>query len=174
MVAANKEATEPRVPLSSWIHHFESFTVATMTWLTVMEYLCHKWPRICYTCRRVSLVEQKLLILPEHLSSTLVFSGVRVTRSLALCVCFIVLLSFFFWPFCCLFFFDIRILITPLVSSNSFCFNVQLHCFLYPGGGALCSNILFDLVTSVFVILTCVGQLDIVFVPFFLFITKGK
>ena len=23
-------------------HHFESFMVATMTWLTVMEYLCHK------------------------------------------------------------------------------------------------------------------------------------
>jgi hypothetical protein len=25
----------------------------------------------------------------------------------------------FFWPLCCLFFFDIQILITPLVSSNS-------------------------------------------------------
>jgi hypothetical protein len=25
------------------------------------------------------------------------------------------------WPLCCLFFFDIRILITPLVSSNSSC-----------------------------------------------------
>ena len=30
-----------------------------------------------------------------------------------------VLLSFFFWPLCCLFFFDLRILITPLVSWNS-------------------------------------------------------
>ena len=28
-------------------------------------------------------------------------------------------LYFFFWPLCCLFFFDIQILITPLVSSNS-------------------------------------------------------
>jgi hypothetical protein len=27
----------------SWNHHFESFTVATMTGLTVMKYLCHKW-----------------------------------------------------------------------------------------------------------------------------------
>ena len=37
-----------------------------------------------------------------------------------LCVCFIDRsLSFFFWPLCCLFFFDLRILITPLVSSNS-------------------------------------------------------
>ena len=33
----------------------------------------------------------------------------------------LVLLYFFFWPLCCLFFFDIRILITPLVSSNSSC-----------------------------------------------------
>ena len=34
-------------------------------------------------------MEQELLILPEHLSSTPVFSGVRVTRFLALCVCFV-------------------------------------------------------------------------------------
>ena len=32
--------------------HFESFTVTTMTWLTVVEYLCHKWPRICSTYRK--------------------------------------------------------------------------------------------------------------------------
>ena len=31
----------------------------------------------------------ELVILPEHLSSTPVFSGVRVTRSLVLCVCFV-------------------------------------------------------------------------------------
>jgi hypothetical protein len=30
-----------------------------------------------------------------------------------------VLLSFFFLPLCCLFFFEIQILIAPLVSSNS-------------------------------------------------------
>jgi len=23
-----------------------------MTWLTVPEHLCHKWPRICSTCRK--------------------------------------------------------------------------------------------------------------------------
>jgi hypothetical protein len=118
--------------------------------------------------------------LPEHLSSSPVFSGVRVTRSLVLYVCFVdrflsfctfsfglcvvcsssiygfwlpvneertgkflwqvehihghlwhrysiavnqvlAFLYLFFWPLCCLFFFDIRILITPLVSSNSHC-----------------------------------------------------
>jgi hypothetical protein len=34
-------------------------------------------------------VEQELLILPEHMSSPPVFSGVRVTRSLVLYVCFV-------------------------------------------------------------------------------------
>ena len=82
-----------------------------ITWLTVMEYLCHKWPRICCTCRThfpvlssfmtchtgfvdsltwwVPLVEQELLTLPEHVSSSPVFSGVRVTLSLVICVCFV-------------------------------------------------------------------------------------
>ena len=74
--------------------HFESFTVATMTWLTAMVYLCHKWPRICSTrrkhfpvlsscitrlTRRMSLVEQELLTIPDHLSSPPVFG---VTRGL--------------------------------------------------------------------------------------------
>jgi hypothetical protein len=31
---------------------FESVTVATMTWLAVTEYLCHKWPWICSICRK--------------------------------------------------------------------------------------------------------------------------
>jgi len=39
--------------------------------------------------RRVPLVEQELLTLPEHMSSPLVFSGVRVTRSSDICVCFV-------------------------------------------------------------------------------------
>ena len=39
--------------------------------------------------RRVPLVEQKLLTLPEHLSSPPVFCEVRVTRSFVLCVCFV-------------------------------------------------------------------------------------
>ena len=37
----------------------------------------------------MSLVEQGLLTLPEHLSSIPVLSGVRVTRSLVLYVCFV-------------------------------------------------------------------------------------
>jgi hypothetical protein len=39
--------------------------------------------------RRVSLVEQELLTLPDHLSSPTILSGVRVTWSLLLYVCFV-------------------------------------------------------------------------------------
>ena len=57
-----------------------------------------------------------------HLSSPPVFSGVRVTRSFVLYVCFVDRwLSFctFSLAVLCFLFFDIRILIAPLVSSNS-------------------------------------------------------
>jgi hypothetical protein len=57
--------------------------------------------------RRVSLVEQELLTLPG-------FSVICM-----FCRSLFVLLCFFIWPLCCLFFFDIRIMIAPLVSSNS-------------------------------------------------------
>jgi hypothetical protein len=66
------------------------------------------------TTRRVPLVEQELLTLPEHLSSPSVFSFMCMFyRSL------FVLLYFFFWPLCCLFFFNLQIQVTPLVSSDS-------------------------------------------------------
>ena len=62
-------------------------------------------------------LEQELLTLPEHLSSPQIFSGIHVTRSLVLCVCFVdrclSFCTFFLWRLCCLFF-DIRILITSL------------------------------------------------------------
>ena len=59
--------------------------------------------------RRVQLVEQELLTLPEHLRSPPAFSGVHVcfvNRCLSFC-------TFSIWPLFCLFFSDIRILITP-------------------------------------------------------------
>ena len=60
--------------------------------------------------------------LPDHKADVL--RGVRVTRSLVLYVCFVdrcLPFCTFFWPLCFLVFFDIRILITSLVSSNSSC-----------------------------------------------------
>jgi len=64
--------------------------------------------------RRLSLVGQEFLTLPSNLRSPPVFSFMYI-----LCRSLFVLLCFFFWPLCCLSFFDLRILITPLVSSNS-------------------------------------------------------
>ena len=48
------------------------------------------------------------------------------------CRSLLALLSFFLWPLCCLFFFDIRILITPLVSSNSSCEAIIWHLWYLP------------------------------------------
>jgi len=104
-------------------NYFESFTVATTTWLTVTEYLCHKWPLVPLVVstwrsfphswlitgfvtritRRVPLVGQELLIRSEHMSSPPVFGGVgSVDFCVVLCRSLFVLLSFFFWPLCCL------------------------------------------------------------------------
>ena len=87
-----------------------------------------KW--IEYEIQEVQESRQaSLRLLIEHLNSPRVFSGVRVTRSLVLCVCFVDrCLSFFFLPLCCLSIFDLRILIAPLVSSNSSYIKYQLLC----------------------------------------------
>jgi hypothetical protein len=94
------------------------------TWMYVVNTsysFPHSWLIIGFVTRltrRVPLVEQELLTLPEHLSSPPVFSGVRVTWSLVLCVCFadrcMSFCTFFFWPLCCLFFFDMQILVASL------------------------------------------------------------
>ena len=64
----------------------------------------------------------------------------RLTRSLVLCVMFcrslFVLLPIVFWPLRCPSFFDLRILITPLVSSNSSYYRpiyccMSIFCFRY-------------------------------------------
>jgi hypothetical protein len=44
--------------------------------------------------RPVSLVEQEMLTLPEHMSSPPVFSGIRVAQSLVYCVVFLLFTSF--------------------------------------------------------------------------------
>ena len=126
----------------NWSPHLESFTVATMTWLTIAEYLdlCHKWPRICPVFRNHNPVLS--LFIKYHRvcnkSNTTgatcgagiayfsgapefspVFSGFRVDRFVVFCVMFcrllFVLLSFFFWLLCCPSFFDLRLLITTSI-----------------------------------------------------------
>ena len=64
--------------------------------------------------------------MDEVLTLSPVFSGVPVTRSLVLYIyCVARCLYFFFWPLCCLFFCNIRILIAPLVSPN---FSYEHNC----------------------------------------------
>jgi hypothetical protein len=84
--------------------------------------------------RRVPLEEQEQLTLLVHLSSLPVFSGVRATQSLVLCVYFVDhCLSFFFSPLCCLSFIDLQILITPLVSCPLCCLSfIDLRILITP------------------------------------------
>ena len=86
------------------------------------------------------------------------FNGVCVAQSLVFCVVFcrslFVLLYFFFCPLFCLFFFDLRILITPLVSSNSSlksylqnCIQSNYSCF-YPSDANVYDSKLFKIFFS--------------------------
>ena len=55
-------------------------------------FLPHSWlitRFVTRLIRRVPTVDQILPTLPEHLNSPPVFNGVRVTRSLVLCSCFV-------------------------------------------------------------------------------------
>jgi hypothetical protein len=69
-----------------------------------------------YSKVRMGVDEQERLsnIILRHKLCYSIFSFICM-----FCRSLFVLLYFFFWPLCCLFFFDIRILITPLVTSNS-------------------------------------------------------
>ena len=103
--------------------------------------------------RRMPLVEQELLTLPrasgftpciQWCSRYSIFSFIRM-----FCRLLFVLFYFFFWPLCCLFLFDIRILITPLVSSNSS--SASLECivswytvfYLYIDSQQLCGRLYY-------------------------------
>jgi hypothetical protein len=71
--------------------------------------------------RRVQLVEQELFTIPEYLRSPPVLV-VFVLLDLYIFLCSIFRSLFallFFWRLCCLSFFYLRILLTPLLSLNS-------------------------------------------------------
>ena len=108
------------------------YYIVYVCWLNY-KYTLHNWCIIsiiawhfwfCGITRRVPLVEQELLTLIGYLSSSTVFSGVHVVRSLDFCVMFcrpLFDLSVFcslFWSLYCPSFFDLRLLIKHLVSSN--------------------------------------------------------
>ena len=51
------------------------------------------------------------------------------------CILLFVLLSIFFCPLCCLYFLDLRILITPVVSSNSSYTEISAYIVLWAPRG---------------------------------------
>ena len=100
---------------------------------------------VCVTRSLVLCVCFVLLTLPEHLSSPMVFGGVRVAASLVFCVVWLLLFLYYlvavvlsvlprltnsdypfgiFWPLYFLSFLDLRLMITHLVSSG--------HCIVCP------------------------------------------
>ena len=105
--------------------------LSIMTWLTVIEYLCQRWPRICSICRKHFPVLSSFMIYHRVCNTTGVtrgaetnypsgapeftpcFSGVRVTRSLVWCVCFADHCLFF-----CSFFFGQCVVLLQFTDSD--------------------------------------------------------
>ena len=103
-------------------------------WLT--EYLCHRWPRICSDPFLIHEFSPGLqqeqhggclrwaeTACPSWPQSTRVnpgnLVGIVLLNLWFFVQCFVDrCLSFFFWSLCCLSFFDLWLLIMPLVSSN--------------------------------------------------------
>ena len=80
-------------------------------------------------------IAHSLVFYVMFLRSLFVFSGVCIAHSLVFYVMFLralfFLLFFFFWPLYYMCFFDLRLMITPLVSSNfPYC---MLSCFMLSG-----------------------------------------
>jgi len=109
-----------------------------MIWLTIMEYLCHRWPPICSVCtflsfplswlitrlkRRVLLVEQELLTILEFATF---FSGIHVVGSVQLHIFMFLVL----WcDVCCNFHVktDVHIVITHIFVRSSCLIYVNIH-----------------------------------------------
>jgi hypothetical protein len=114
------------------------FTVATMS---VMEFLCHKLQPICSICHNHNPVLSPFmtycqLCRKSNKTGATYGAGIAypqrttkftsgfywVARSFVFFVMFsrslFVLLDFFIWSLCCLFFFDLTLMVAPLVFSN--------------------------------------------------------
>ena len=122
-----------------WYIYYVKVSQATMTWLTVTDYLYHKWPRICCVCRCHNLILSSFMtyhrlcnksnmtgatsgagtsILPEHMTSPLIFCEVRAWRSFVFCAMLCKSLFVVFLLVIVLKFFYLRLLFTPVVSLS--------------------------------------------------------
>ena len=98
-VAANKEATESRIPSNIlrsplWLGWplWNIYVINDHGYVPLVVNTSRFFPHsrlITGLVTRLTLVEQDLLTLQEHLYSPLVFSGVRISRSFVLYVCFV-------------------------------------------------------------------------------------
>ena len=159
-----------------------------MTWQTAMEYLCHKLPRICSTCRKHFPVLSSFMTyhwVCNQINTTDVTSGAGTAHSSGapeftpgfqwargggvsyysifsficmFCMSLLVLLYFFFWPLCCPFFF-------LFFFSFIYMFYISLFVLLYFFFWPLCCpfSFLFSLVLYICCIYHCLS-----FVPFLL------
>ena len=100
-----------------------------MIWFNIWPRLCNHNPSFPHhrVCNKSNTKDATCVAGTAYLSGSPVFTLLgfcrfRVVRSLVFCEIFcislFVLFSLFFWPLSCLYFFDLRILITPLASSN--------------------------------------------------------
>ena len=94
-----------------------------LTFLTIYPMLITIGVQFKYDCIYIYIYISKKLFYTGKSSLYAVLSSFMTYRRVCFmcmfCRSLFVLLSFFFWPLCCLFLFDLRILITPLGSSNS-------------------------------------------------------
>ena len=111
-----------------------NFLVVISTTIYVYYYPCNKCPRICSpfmtyqrVCYQIITTGATNGVGTAYPSGASGFTpgfqwGPSYTVFSFMCMfcrSLFVISSFFFCPLCCLFFFDLRILITPLVSKNS-------------------------------------------------------
>ena len=120
-----------------WGEHYTPKFKKTLLLQSAIDKEVHTLHRfILYTTKRCIhytdvYYTQPSTVYNKTVMSDSFFSGVRVTLSLVLCVCFVDC-SLSFWPLCCLSFFDLQILITSLwylqtllVSLFSLCIMVR-------------------------------------------------
>jgi hypothetical protein len=104
--------------------------------------ICHNWPRICSYCRNHNQMHSSLWLstgvssgvgtaYPSGADGIIhSFSGVRVARSIfgvVFCTLLFLLLSSFILPLYCMSFYNLRLLITPLLSID-LSYNVFNYC----------------------------------------------
>ena len=126
----NKPVATIKVPPLHYFIPSVSFSLVFIYIISLKNCDCMQVCRYVYNVQCISLWDKAIVFLGNtnaYISGasefTPGFSGFSYYSSFSFmcmfCRSLFVFLSFFFWSLCCLFFFELRILITPLVSSNS-------------------------------------------------------